>query len=1572
VKEPEADALSQVTKRRKSNVQGNTVNIASLKSTDVLTFKRLTVNMCLLGVIREINQLDLVVSLPDQLTGYVSITEISKQVTATVESAAAGMDDNDGQENDLLPKLHEIFTIGQPIPCCIVGLETTEPTKEHPKERRRIELSLMPERVNGRVSALDVREGMTLSACISSQEDHGFAVSFGIEGLTGFLNNKLLDGNDNYKPGHLIYCSIVSVNEARRVASVSLQHSTLSTSQIKSPETMLLESLTPGLLVPAKVRHITSNGLVLSFYGIFEGVVDLFHTGRRLISLDDDLRANFKVDQKIQARILYIEYERKRIGLTLRSNLASWRMTEMPATLAIGTIVEEAVVARVDSDTGVLLDVPGAPEGAYCHVSRLSDTHLDKIDKKYRPSTKHRARVIGMDLCDELVQVSLQPSVLAQTFFRHEDLSAGMMVKGRVLKLESYGMLVALTENIRGLCPRLHLADVVLRHPELKFKIDGSVKCRVLSVNVKTKRLILTHKKSLMNSTLPILNSYDDATAGMLTDGIITAVKDFGCIITFYNDVKALAPASELSDAFVNHPSDLFTVGQVVRCRVLTVHPKDSKMRVTLKPSSILRSDRHMDLTLVKIGQVVSGTILAVESNEAILELSPSGVHGLLSSFHLTDIESNEIPLFSILKPGMEIPELVVISHDAKRGRVHVSRKPWLLHAARQVDSNGGKVPEASNITAGSLLAGFVRTLQKNACFVHFLGEMFGAVKIHNLSDQYVSDISQHVRIGKSVVALVTDVDSTNNRLSLCTKSSQIHSHPQIRQYELVYVRSLFNEMDILATKSFVSLDGNLSEKVGDIWARVQGAVKQKLPFGYTVELDGGFSGVLTTENAQKQSSKPARCLLADNKIVSVDELQVGQAVVGMIVQLSQSTGLQIQLAPQLYGRVHLTDIADTYSCEVLKDYKVGQYVKSSVIDVDVDRRRVDLSLRPSRMGRTGEIPGNDEIRSIDDVQQDTVVSGFVKNISGQGVFVALNRKMVARVKIADLSDAFVKDWKSLFKVGQLVRGRILSVNLVTSRVEMSLKASVVNGSSTSKNLTLSDLKVGQKLGGTVKAIQPYGIFICIGGEGSTLSGLCHLTQVSDTPVKDISTLYSVGDTVKAVILNVDESKKHIKLGLKASYFDVDDITQVDEDEKVNEGQMHATYRDVGSHDEDQNGTIEGEETSECSVDDSRMALDGAADDQDEKMQNAEHQNEPAPVVSQSNLFLAKLAGVEALEVDGSSFNWMMPMSDDGRQGKQHVPSEDEDDDNKDSTTTSNKTSSKKKDSKRLKKEREEAISRQERLLLDPDRQPETVEDYERMLLGSPNSSLLWIQYMAFVLQLAEIDKARAIAERALKVINFREEGEKMNVWVAYLNLEYKFGTQESLKKVFERGVAYNDPKSMHLQMARIYERTDKVELADELYTSILKKFKESSKCWTSAALFYLRNSRIEDARRLLQRCLLSLPKHKHVKTISKFAQMEFRHGDAERGRTIFEGIVSNYPKRVDIWNVFIDMERLAGDVDAIRRLFERVIKLKVSSKKMKYFFKRYLEFEKSIGSGQGVEHVREAAKAYVDRVSEE
>lgn len=60
-----------------------------------------------------------------------------------------------------------------------------------------------------------------------------------------------------------------------------------------------------------------------------------------------------------------------------------------------------------------------------------------------------------------------------------------------------------------------------------------------------------------------------------------------------------------------------------------------------------------------------------------------------------------------------------------------------------------------------------------------------------------------------------------------------------------------------------------------------------------------------------------------------------------------------------------------------------------------------------------------------------------------------------------------------------------------------------------------------------------------------------------------------------------------------------------------------------------------------------------------------------------------------------------------------------------------------------------------------------------------------------------------------------REEQEKLNVWVALMNLENLYGTQESLVKVFERALQQNEPKKVFFQLIGIYTRTDKLEVRE-------------------------------------------------------------------------------------------------------------------------------------------------------------
>ena len=70
------------------------------------------------------------------------------------------------------------------------------------------------------------------------------------------------------------------------------------------------------------------------------------------------------------------------------------------------------------------------------------------------------------------------------------------------------------------------------------------------------------------------------------------------------------------------------------------------------------------------------------------------------------------------------------------------------------------------------------------------------------------------------------------------------------------------------------------------------------------------------------------------------------------------------------------------------------------------------------------------------------------------------------------------------------------------------------------------------------------------------------------------------------------------------------------------------------------------------------------------------------------------------------------------------------------------------------------------------------------------------------------------------------------------------------------------------------------------------------------------------DPKTVLQKSLQALTKDQHVNMISKFGMLEFKSANPEAGRTMFEGIVSNYPKRMDIWAIYMDMESKYGQAN--------------------------------------------------------
>lgn len=82
-----------------------------------------------------------------------------------------------------------------------------------------------------------------------------------------------------------------------------------------------------------------------------------------------------------------------------------------------------------------------------------------------------------------------------------------------------------------------------------------------------------------------------------------------------------------------------------------------------------------------------------------------------------------------------------------------------------------------------------------------------------------------------------------------------------------------------------------------------------------------------------------------------------------------------------------------------------------------------------------------------------------------------------------------------------------------------------------------------------------------------------------------------------------------------------------------------------------------------------------------------------------------------------------------------------------------------------------------------------------------------------------------------------REEAEKFNVWLAYLNLENQYGEEpeEAALKLFQRALQYTEPKKLHLAALAMFERSSRTVAAEQLVKAMVRKFGGSAKVRSSA-----------------------------------------------------------------------------------------------------------------------------------------
>ncbi|XP_078485324.1 protein RRP5 homolog [Ciona intestinalis] len=276
------------------------------------------------------------------------------------------------------------------------------------------------------------------------------------------------------------------------------------------------------------------------------------------------------------------------------------------------------------------------------------------------------------------------------------------------------------------------------------------------------------------------------------------------------------------------------------------------------------------------------------------------------------------------------------------------------------------------------------------------------------------------------------------------------------------------------------------------------------------------------------------------------------------------------------------------------------------------------------------------------------------------------------------------------------------------------------------------------------------------------------------------------------------------------------------------------------------------------------------------------------------------------------------------------------------------------------------------KIKVNDDEPPESAVEWEKLLLLHHNESMLWIRFMAFHLKSKEIEKARNVAEKSLTLIDRSAENERLNIWSALLNLENKYGCDVTMKQTMDRALKCSDQLKVYFRVVKIYEESGKKEKAGEMLEKMTTKFRQNKEVWLAHMRHLMEESHHQEAQESLKRSLLSLPKKQNLEIISKFAQMEFTFGEAERGRTMFENILENYRKRTDIWSMYVDALVKVGMYDAARDVFTRVTSLSLSSKKMKSFYRRFVDFETKHGNDDDAKIVKEKALKYAESLVEQ
>lgn len=294
-------------------------------------------------------------------------------------------------------------------------------------------------------------------------------------------------------------------------------------------------------------------------------------------------------------------------------------------------------------------------------------------------------------------------------------------------------------------------------------------------------------------------------------------------------------------------------------------------------------------------------------------------------------------------------------------------------------------------------------------------------------------------------------------------------------------------------------------------------------------------------ENSEKTESMKDYERELEDSFRTINE---GDVIKGTVIDVTDEE-VTLDLRYYTQGVIKAEDLSEDPGFSLLDDIKIGDEIEATVIKTDDGNGNILLSKKEANAVLAWDILNQymAEKRDLDVKVIQTVKGGAIAYVEGIRGFIPASQ----------LDISYVEDIDSF--LNRKLTVRITEVNAGSQKLILSAKEVLKERLKEEHDHKLAMLIPGSIVEGVVESLQTFGAFVDI---GDGLSGLVHISQISEYRIKKPSEVLKVGDKVKVKILNTNDGK--ISLSIKAA---AEEMPMTEEESK--EAQMYSSGETIGT-----------------------------------------------------------------------------------------------------------------------------------------------------------------------------------------------------------------------------------------------------------------------------------------------------------------------------------------------------------------------------------------------------------------------